>query len=75
MVANKGRRHGQLPKPLILAVLNTSAFIDEDDITDALFGSTAVEYVPSSVKSVRLLNGYWRGPETILSPAATSAID
>lgn len=67
IVAGKGRRYGQLPKPLILAVLNTSAFVDEEDITDALFGSIAVEYVehdPSSINSVRLRNGYWRGPES-----------
>lgn len=64
IVAGKGRRYGQLEAPLVVAVLNTSAFVEEDDVTDALFGSTAVEYVeyePSSVKGVRLRNGYWRG--------------
>lgn len=67
----KGRRFSRLDKPLdkplIVAVLSISGFVDEGDMTDAVFGRKAVEYVPGdppSVRLVRLQNGYWRGKES-----------
>jgi hypothetical protein len=47
----------------VLAILSWSSFVDERDVTDALFGSVAVKYFEnSSIKpwTVRLQNGYWR---------------
>jgi hypothetical protein len=65
-LSKKGRRYGRepLPLPLIVAVLTTSGFVDEDHVTDALFGRKAFEWHrgdPDSIRMVRKRNGYWRG--------------
>ncbi len=66
IIRRKGRHYGLPDKPFVIAVLNTSAFLDEDDVAEALFGTRAVEYYrgqPQSMKSVRTRDGYWRqGP-------------
>jgi hypothetical protein len=65
-LSKKGRRYGRepLPLPLVVAVLEVSGFVDEDDVADALFGRRAFEWTPGepdSVQLVRKRNGYWRG--------------
>ncbi|WP_457142285.1 hypothetical protein [Mycobacterium sp. URHB0021] len=66
IVRRKGGRYGLPDKPLVLAILNTSGFIEETEVAEALFGSIAVEYYqgdPQSVRWVRRRDGYWRqGP-------------
>ncbi|SPM34775.1 hypothetical protein MRAB57_2596 [Mycobacterium rhizamassiliense] len=66
VVKRKGGHYGLPDKPLMVAVLNTSGFLDGDEVAEALFGSGAVEYYegqPDSVRSVRKRDGYWRqGP-------------
>ncbi|BBY28130.1 hypothetical protein [Mycolicibacterium sediminis] len=66
IVKYKGARYGSPDKPLVIAVLNTSGFTDERDMTEALFGTEAVEYIPGqrdSIRTVRQRDGYWRqGP-------------
>lgn len=68
IVRRKGGRYGLPDKPFVVAVLNTSAFLDEGDIAEALFGSVVVEYyegIADSVRRVRQRDGYWRqGPPT-----------
>lgn len=64
-LSKKGRRYGRepLPAPLIVAVLTTSGFVNEDAVTEALFGRKALErYVgdPESTRQIRKYNGYWR---------------
>lgn len=66
LVSRKGGHYGLPDKPLVVAILNTSATIEQDEVAEALFGSRAVEYYegqPDSVTSVRRRDGYWRqGP-------------
>jgi hypothetical protein len=66
IVSRKGGRYGQPDKPLIVAVLNTSGFFDQNDVAEALFGSEVFEYIPGQdtfMKTVRRRDGYWRqGP-------------
>lgn len=63
----KGSRYGGQPdRPLVVALVSTSGFTEEEDITDAVFGRKAVQYTEGQanpVKLVRQRNGYWRaGP-------------
>jgi hypothetical protein len=66
IVRRKGGHYGQPDKPLVVAVLNTSGFLDPNEIAEALFGTHEVEYYQGqrgSMKSVRKRDGYWRqGP-------------
>jgi hypothetical protein len=66
IVKHKGGHYGLPDKPFVVAVLTTAAFLDQDEVAEALFGSRAVEYnqgQPESVRSVRRRDGYWRqGP-------------
>lgn len=66
IVSRKGGRYGQPDKPLVVAVLNTAGFFDQNEIAEALFGSGVFEYIPGQdafVKTVRRRDGYWRqGP-------------
>jgi hypothetical protein len=66
IVSRKGGRYGLPDNPLIVAVLNTSAFFDQNEVAEALFGSEVFEYIPGQdtfIKTVRRRNGYWRqGP-------------
>ncbi|WP_407689718.1 hemin-binding protein [Mycobacterium sp. HUMS_1102779] len=66
LVSRKGGHYGQPDKPLVVAVLNTSGFLEQDEVAEALFGSRAIEYYegqPESVRAVRRRDGYWRqGP-------------
>ncbi|OBI52956.1 hypothetical protein A5706_22930 [Mycobacterium sp. E796] len=58
---------GSLDRPLIVAVLTVGNFADIVEVTDALFGPTAISYNwgdPSSVTPFRERTGYWRGPES-----------
>lgn len=62
LIAKKGSRYGSA-QPLVLAVLAWSSFIDERDLTCALFGSVVVKYYESSSIppwAVRERDGYWR---------------
>jgi hypothetical protein len=66
IVKRKGRHYGVPDIPFMVAVLNTSGFVTDGEVTEALFGTEAVEYIPgdrSSVRRVRQRDGYWRlGP-------------
>jgi hypothetical protein len=66
IVSRKGGHYGLPDKPLMVAVLNTSGLLEQNDVAEALFGSREVEYYegqPESVRSVRKRDGYWRqGP-------------
>lgn len=66
IVKYKGGRYGLPDKPLAVALLNTSGFTEEREMTEALFGTEAVEHSPGqrdSVRAVRQRDGYWRqGP-------------
>jgi hypothetical protein len=65
-VKSKGGHYGSidtLDKPLIVAVLSVGAFTEEEDVSDALFGRRAVEFIPGdreSIRWVRQRDGYWR---------------
>lgn len=64
---DKGARYGGQPdRPLVVALISSSGFTEEEDITDAVFGRKAVQYSgnqPNSAKLMRQWNGYWRpGP-------------
>ncbi len=62
LIADKGGRYGSA-QPLVLAVLAWSSFMDERDLTNALFGSIAAMYYQHSAiqpKLVRQRDGYWR---------------
>ncbi|ORB87509.1 hypothetical protein B1987_13675 [Mycobacterium kansasii] len=65
-VKHKGGHYGLPDKPFMVAVLNTSGFLEHDDVAAALFGREAIEYYQGqrgSVKSFRRRDGYWRqGP-------------
>ncbi len=65
-ISKKGRRYGRmpLPLPLVVAVLEGSGWIDEDEIGDALFGRREWRWHTGnaqSVRQVRKRNGYFRG--------------
>lgn len=68
MVKRKGGRYGLPDKPLVVAVLNTSVFLDEGEVNEALFGSVAIRYYQdiagsAEAERVRQRDGYWRqGP-------------
>jgi hypothetical protein len=56
---------GVLKYPLVAAVLSVNTFAERADVTEAMFGSTAVRYTegdPASVTTIRQRDGYWRGP-------------
>jgi hypothetical protein len=57
----KGGRYGTPDKPLTIAVLNRSPFGGENDMTDAVFGSIAVQGGGLPPELVRRRHGYWRG--------------
>lgn len=67
LVSRKGRHYGQPDKPFVVAVLNTSGFLDQDEVAEALFGLRAVEYYEGQSESLRVVrrrDGYWRqGPQ------------
>ena len=72
-LSRKGRRYGRVPlsSPLVVAVLTTSGFVKEDDVTDAVFGRKAYEWYAGDADSVRLVrkrNGYWRGDWSVDDP-------
>jgi hypothetical protein len=65
ILGKKGAYYGQKTQPLVLAILSSSSFVDERDLTNALFGSIAVRYYQGGIgmpppKQIRLQNGYWR---------------
>lgn len=65
VLGKKGAYYGQETQPLVLAILGSSSFVDERDVTNALFGSIAVRYYQGGrgmppPKQIRLQNGYWR---------------
>jgi hypothetical protein len=59
-LARKRKRHGDVDAPLVIAALAMSSFLDELDVTQALFGSEALEI--DSGRLVRKPDGFWRGP-------------
>jgi hypothetical protein len=67
-VRAKGRKYGErgsLDKPLTVAVLSVGSFAEHRDVTDAMFGATAITFAegdPSSVEWTRRQDGYFRGP-------------
>ena len=65
-ISKKGRRYGDspLPLPLVVAVLEGSGWMDDDEVEDALFGRKEWQWNPGdpdSIHQVRKRNGYWRG--------------
>jgi hypothetical protein len=66
IVKRKGRHYGSLDKPFVIAVLNTSGLVDENEVAEALLGSLAVErshQFSTPIRMVRRRDGYWRqGP-------------
>ncbi len=61
-LSEKGAHYGTPDKPFVVAVLNKSPFGGEDDMTDAVFGTIAVQGgggLPTEL--VRKPDGYWRG--------------
>jgi hypothetical protein len=65
VVSRNGAKYGDQVRPMLLAILATSSFIDERDVTNALFGSIAVRYYQGGrdmppPRLVRLSDGYWR---------------
>lgn len=52
--------------PFVIAVLNWSTFTHDDDMEEAVYGSTAVQYyegVRDSARRIRVRDGYWNpGP-------------
>jgi hypothetical protein len=66
LVKRKGGHYGLPDKPLTVAVLNTSGFAEDREVSEALFGTEVARYIPGergSVRMVRQRDGYWRqGP-------------
>ncbi|OMB90993.1 hypothetical protein A5746_02050 [Mycolicibacterium conceptionense] len=65
VLAKKGSRYTEQAQPLVLALLTSSSFVDERDVTSALFGSVAIRYFQGGKGNppptwIRLQNGYWR---------------
>jgi hypothetical protein len=66
-VTRKGRKYGDVDKPMIVAVLATNGFVDDRTITGALYGSEAirVNVATGEAQATRNLDGVWvgrRGP-------------
>jgi hypothetical protein len=60
----KRRRYGQPDHPFVVAVLSLSAFMDDEDIADTLFGSASYRFAPDAPESgswVRNKDGFWYG--------------
>lgn len=65
-ISKKGRRYGNspLPLPLIVAVLEGTGWVDEDEFGDALFGRREFQWNEgdaASIRQVRRRDGYFRG--------------
>lgn len=64
----KSSRYGRLDRPLVVALLCNHSLPDDDDIIDALFGSSTIQVTWTSsgevvdTRSVRRADGAWRGP-------------
>jgi hypothetical protein len=76
ILSKKGSKYGTQPdRPIVVALVCWNS-VDEDDLTNALFGTVAVRYVqpdPKTVQSVRIRDGYWR-PVTDQRGARISAV-
>ena len=61
---DKGGRYGErLDKPFIVALASATGFTDDEDVTDAVYGRKALQFVEGQnmpAHLVRLRNGYWR---------------
>lgn len=57
----KAGRYGQLDLPYIIAVNAIETFADGDSVTDALFGTEAVQVGPNGHRFVRNPDGLWQG--------------
>lgn len=65
-ISKKGRHYGREPLslPLVVAVLEGSGWMDEEELGEALFGRKEWQWNqgdPQSIHQVRQRNGYWRG--------------
>jgi hypothetical protein len=60
----KAGRYGSLELPYVVALLCAGDFADDKDIADALLGTTAIQYNPSTneTRTVRQPDGFWHGP-------------
>ena len=60
----KAGRYGALELPYVVALLCAGDFADDKDIADALLGTTAIQYNPSTLatRTVRQPDGFWHGP-------------
>jgi hypothetical protein len=78
IVSKKGGRYGQPDKPFVVAVHNTSGFLDQGEVAEALFGSHAFEYNPEQaqiVKTVRRRDGYWRQGQPARGARVSAVLD
>jgi hypothetical protein len=62
-VMRKGRHYGEPDKPLVVAVLATNGFVDDRDVTNALFGSESmrVDIQTGATRLARNPDGVWVG--------------
>jgi hypothetical protein len=60
----KAGRYDALELPYTVALLCAGDFADDKDIADALLGTTAIQFDPSTLatRAVRQLDGFWHGP-------------
>jgi hypothetical protein len=82
-IREKAGRYGQLDRPFVVAVLVEDAFVDDDDLLDALFGGIAVSVPvsregPGEPRAFRLRDGSWmtgQGPTRTRVSAVVTAIN
>lgn len=82
-IREKAGRYGQLDRPFVVAVLVESAFIDDKDLLNALFGGIAVSVPvsregPGEPRAFRLRDGSWmtgQGPTRTRVSAVVTAIN
>jgi hypothetical protein len=76
----KASRYGRLDRPLVVALLCNHVFVDDEDVVNALYGSTGVRITMTGAgeiigqEPVRNRDGLWRGPLPRPSHTTMSAL-
>jgi hypothetical protein len=72
----KAGRYGALELPYVVALLCAGDFADDKDIADALLGTTAIQFNPSTLatRTVRQPDGFWHGPNGPQNTSVSAAV-
>jgi len=75
-LTRKKKQHGTPNDPMVIAVLATNSFVDTDVITDALFGSSAVQMdiASGATRVVRQPDGFWVGQRGVSSKKISAVL-